>query len=135
MFKKSRVRGSFDKWHGEQSETLLKSERRHLYHIYWSLGGQLSWKRSLLMICKIIGLFVNCRLLTLYWLLMRSILFLKEEICCHIFRCIYLRNEKDFPNFLLIFRNLDWILKIFKEKDILLTHVFLKLRTPENVLC
>ena len=59
MFKKSRVRGSFDKWHGEQSEALLKSKRRHLYHIYWSLGRQLSWKKSLLMICKILGLFVN----------------------------------------------------------------------------
>ena len=59
MFKKSRVRGSFDKWHGEQSETLLKSERRHLYHMYWSLGRQVSWKRSLLMICKISEVFVN----------------------------------------------------------------------------
>ena len=31
---KSRFRGLFDKGHGKRAETLLKSERQHLYHIY-----------------------------------------------------------------------------------------------------
>ena len=35
MSKRSRFRGPFDKWHGKRAETLLKSERPHLYHIYW----------------------------------------------------------------------------------------------------
>ena len=133
MFKKSRVRGSFDKWHGEQSETLLKSERRHLYHIYWSLGRQVSWNRSLLMICKILGLFVN--LLTAdekYSLLKRRNLLL--HILMHLSQ-----KRTNFPDFFffffLIFINLDWILKIFKKQDTLLAHLFLKLRTPENVVC
>ena len=59
MSKNSFFRGPFEKWHGKRAETLLKSERRHLHHIYWSLWRQLSWKRSLWMICKILGLFVN----------------------------------------------------------------------------
>ena len=33
MSKKSRFRRPFDK-HGKRSQTLLKSERQHLYHFY-----------------------------------------------------------------------------------------------------
>ena len=57
--KKSCFRGSFEKWHGKQTDKLLKSEREHLYHIYRSLWKQFSWKNSVLVICKILGLFVN----------------------------------------------------------------------------
>ena len=59
MSKKSHFRRPFDKWHGERVETLLKSERHHLYHIYWYLWRQLRLKTSLRGICKILGLFVN----------------------------------------------------------------------------
>ena len=59
MSKKSCFRGSFDNWHGKQTDKLLKSEREHLYHIYWSLWKQFSCKKSVLVICKILGLFVN----------------------------------------------------------------------------
>ena len=31
---KSSLRGNFDKQHGKGDQTLLKSERHHLYHIY-----------------------------------------------------------------------------------------------------
>ena len=34
MSKKSCFRGLFDKGHGKRTETLLKSERQYLYHIY-----------------------------------------------------------------------------------------------------
>ena len=33
MSKKSRFRGPFDKQHGKQAETLLKSERQNVYDI------------------------------------------------------------------------------------------------------
>ena len=59
MSKKSRFRGAFDKWHVKRAETLLKSERQHLYHIYWSLWRILELKKSLWVICKVWGLFVN----------------------------------------------------------------------------
>ena len=41
------------------AETLLKSGQQYLYHIYWSLWLQFSCKNSLLVICKILGLFLN----------------------------------------------------------------------------
>ena len=59
MSKKSRFKRPFDKQHGKRSQTLLKSPWQHLYHIYWSLYTILSWKKWLLVICKILGLFVN----------------------------------------------------------------------------
>ena len=65
---------------------------------------------------------------------MASILFLTEAICCNIFRCIYLKNEKYFLNFCFHFRNLESILNIFKKKMTLRADVFLNLRSQENVV-
>ena len=59
MFKRSRFRRPFNKRHGKWSETLLKSDGQHLYHIYWSLWRELSRKKSLLVMCKILGMFVT----------------------------------------------------------------------------
>ena len=59
MSKKSRFRGVFDKQHCKWVHTLLKSERQHVYHIYWSLTRRLSWKNLLLGKCKILRQFVN----------------------------------------------------------------------------
>ena len=59
MCKKSRFRLPFQKEHGKRVSALLKSERQNLYHIYWSMGRQLNRKKSLLVICKILRLFVN----------------------------------------------------------------------------
>ena len=73
--KKSPFIGPFDKeatCTGDQ--TLLKSESHHLYHNYWSLWRQLSWKKSLLVTWKVLRMFVN--ILTAK----TSILFLIETI-------------------------------------------------------
>ena len=59
MCKKSLFRLLFQKEHGKRVPVLLKSERQHLYQIYWSMGRQLNWKKSLLVIWKILRLFVN----------------------------------------------------------------------------
>ena len=59
MSKNSLFRRNFDKQHGKRSQTLLKSARKHLYHIYWSLCRTFSFKKSLLRICKILGVFAN----------------------------------------------------------------------------
>ena len=56
MSKKFRFKGLFDKWHGKRVETLLKSERQHLYHIYWSFWSEFSRKKCVLVIFKIIRL-------------------------------------------------------------------------------
>ena len=59
MPKKSRFKGSFGKQHGKRAQTLLKFAWQHLYHIYWSLWRQLTFKKFLLVICKISRLFPN----------------------------------------------------------------------------
>ena len=57
--KKSRLREPFNKWHGKPVETRFKAEPQHLYHIFGSLLKLSSWKTSLIVICKVLGLFVN----------------------------------------------------------------------------
>ena len=59
MCKKSRFRLPFQKEHGKRVSTLFKSERQHLRHIYCSTGRQFSCKKSLLVICQRLRLFVN----------------------------------------------------------------------------
>ena len=51
MSKKSRFRLILEKQDGKRVPTLLKSERQNLYDIYWSMGRQVSCKKSLLLIC------------------------------------------------------------------------------------
>ena len=59
MSKKSRLRGPFKKQHGKRAQRLLKYASQHFYHIHWSLPSQLSWKKSVLLTCKIFRLLVN----------------------------------------------------------------------------
>ena len=59
MSKKSRFKRSFGKQHGKRAQTLLKFAWQNLYHIYWSLWRQLTFKNFLLVICKISRLFPN----------------------------------------------------------------------------
>ena len=59
MCKKSRFRGPFAKQHGARAQPLLKLASQHLDHIHRSLPRKLSWKKSLLLTCQILGLLVN----------------------------------------------------------------------------
>ena len=59
MSKKFHFREPLDNHHGKRDEVLLKSASQHLYQIHWSLPGQFSWKKSLLLTCQILGLLVN----------------------------------------------------------------------------
>ena len=59
ILKNSGFKGSFEKQHGKCAQTLLKCQGQLLYHIYWSLWRQLSYKKSLLLIFKISRLFSN----------------------------------------------------------------------------
>ena len=59
IYKKSRFRLPFQKEHGKRVSTLSKFERQNLYHIYWSTRRQFTCKKSLLVICKSLRLFVN----------------------------------------------------------------------------
>ena len=59
MSKKCRLKRSLKKQHGKCAQTLLKFAWQNLYHIYWSLWRQLTFKKFLLVICKISRLFPN----------------------------------------------------------------------------
>ena len=59
MSKKSCFRGCFYKQYGKRGPGLLKSSSQHFFHIHRSLPSQLSWKKSLLLTCQILGLHVN----------------------------------------------------------------------------
>ena len=59
MSKKSGFREPFDKQHGRPVQALFKSASHHPDQIHWSLISRLSWKKSLLLTCKISLLFLN----------------------------------------------------------------------------
>ena len=59
MSKNSRFRRPSEKQHGKRVQTLSKSERQHLYHIYWPMWDQLTYNKYLLVICKILRMFIN----------------------------------------------------------------------------
>ena len=109
MSKTSCFRRSFNRQHGKQSQTLLNSERQHLYHNYCSLRKKLSRRTSLLVICKILRLILNT--LTAddeYSLLKKGNLTQPTQM--------QLSKKKDFcQHFFCIFLNLDQILNIFKK--------------------
>ena len=56
---RSRFWWSFRKIHSKRTKTLFQFQWQHIYHIYWSLWRQLTCKRSLLVIRKILNLFPN----------------------------------------------------------------------------
>ena len=57
--KKSLSRVSVKKQHGGCPKTLFTFEGQPIYHIYSSVGSELSYKKFLLVICKISKLFPN----------------------------------------------------------------------------
>ena len=123
MSKQTRFRGTFEIQHRKLPEVLFKSSSQHLYHFQWSLPSQLSWKKSLLLTWKILGLLVN----TLasdekYPALNRDNLTIPMQMQLS-------QKEKIFLHFLLNFWNLNSILNFLKKKMTVTAFVFPKLRT------
>ena len=65
---------------------------------------------------------------------MTSILLLTEGIYYNIWRCIYLRNEREILIFFLHFLNLDLLFKFSKKKMAVIADVFLNLYFSKNVV-
>ena len=59
MCVKSRLKGLLHKKHGKRAQRPLKSVQRYLYHICSSLETKFSWKKSMLVLCKILRLYVK----------------------------------------------------------------------------
>ena len=111
MSKRSRFRFFFKKKHGKLVRTLLRSERQHLYHIDWEMGRQLSCKKSLLVIWKILRLFVSTlSAIDKYSLLHRDNLMqpIQMQLC---------QKEKPFSPFFSAFLKSSLNFEHFEKKD------------------
>ena len=111
MPKRPGFRGPLEKQHGRRAQALLKSASQHLYHIYWSLASQLSWKKSPFLTCKILGLILN----TLaaddrYPVLNKDNLTIPTQIQLS-------RKQQTFSQFLATFLISSCNLKHFEKKD------------------
>ena len=65
---------------------------------------------------------------------MASILLLVENIKCKQFRCIYMKNKKNFWNFFFPFFETTLNFEHFQTKIALIAYVFPKLWTAKNVV-
>ena len=111
MCKKSRSRLPFQKEHAKRVSALLKSERQHLYHIYSSMGRQFNCKKSFLVICKILRLFVNtCSAVDKYFLPKRE--YLKQSIQVQLSQ-----KQKSCPGFFSAFPKSKLNFEHFQKKD------------------
>ena len=108
---KSRFKGSFPKQHRKRAQTLLKFAWQNLYHIYWSLWRQLTFKKSLLVICKISRLFPNTLSAD-----GKYSLFNRDNLTQPIWMQVS-QIQTIFSKLFLDFWNLVQILNIFNEKD------------------
>ena len=129
MSKKSRFKRSCGKQHGKRAQTLLKFAWQHLYHIYWSLWRQLTFKKFLLVICKISRLFPNKLSADgKYSLLNRDNL--TQPIQMQVSR-----KEKTFSEFFSAFLKSNLNIEHFQEKKMsVIADGFPKLRTPKNLV-
>ena len=128
MSKMSCFRKPFDKRHSKGSETVLKSAQLDFYHIHWSLQRRLSWKKSLLVICKILGLSVNTLTAGEKYSLPN---------CHKLTQPIQMqlsKKKKFFFNFFLHFWSLDQLQNILKKNMTLTAYVFAKLGTMKDVV-
>ena len=130
ILKNSGFKGSFEKQHGKCTQTLLKSQRQLLYHIYWLLWRQLSYKKSLLLILKISRLFSNTLSADGKYSIFNRDNFTQAipmQVC---------RKQKTFSQFFSAFSKSTLNLEYFpkKKKTTLPAEVFPKLQTPKNMV-
>ena len=121
MSKDSRFRGPLDKQHGKRAQALLKPASQHLYHTHWSLATKLSSKKSLLLICQILGPLVNILAADeRYPVLNRDNLTITIQM---------ILSEKIFSQFFAAFPKSTLSFEHFQKKMTLIPFVIPKLRT------
>ena len=128
MSKKSCFRRPFDKQRRKPAQALLKYAPKHLYHIHRSMPSKLSWKNSLLLTCKILGLLVN----TLatdekYPVLNRDNLTLPIQIQLY-------EKEKHFSEFFAVFLRSKLNFEHFEKKDDPHSFCISEITDSENVV-
>ena len=125
---KSGFSGLFSNKHGKRAQRLLKSAQRYLYHICLSLCTSSSWKKSMLVLCKSLKLFIN--ILTdkdKYCLLYRDNLTQPIQI-------LLSQKQKTFSEFFSPFLKSTLNFEHFQKKMTLIANVFPKLPSPKKVI-
>ena len=127
--KKVALQSTLGKQRGKWEQTLLKFEQRHVYHIYWAPWRQPNLKKSLLVICQILRLFVNT--FTAY----DKYSVINREYLTHPIHAEFSQKQKILSEFFseflkspLNFENIE------KKRMTLIANVFPKLRTSKNVV-
>ena len=92
------------------------------------MWGQFSWKKSLLVPWKILGVFVDTLTADENYSLLN-----RDNLKHHI-QMQLSQKQNTFSNFFFHFQNLNGILNISKKEITLLADVFLNLRTPKTWL-
>ena len=128
MSKKSRFWGLFYKQHRKRAQALSKSVSQNLYQIHWSLSNQLSWQKSLLLTCQILGLLVN----TLptnekYHLVKRDNLTVPIQMELR-------QKHKTFSQFFTAFLKCSWNFEHFDKKDDAYRFCNFEITDTENVV-
>ena len=126
MSKKRRFTVPFKKQHGNRAQTLSKSERRLIYHNFWSLRRQLSLQKSFLGICKILRLFGNTFTADDKYSLLSGAN-LRQPIQMQLSQ-----TQNVFSHFFSIVLKFRLNFEYLKKNDTI-ANVFSKLRTPKNV--
>ena len=126
--RKYRFWAPLPKQHGKWDQALLKSKRRSVYHIYWSLWRQLSLKKSLLVIWKIFRLCVNT--LTAY----DKSSVLNREYLKYPIHMQLSEKQKKISEFFSKFLKSRFNFQHIQKKMTFITNVFPKLWTSENVV-
>ena len=125
LSKKSHFRGPLEWQHGKRAEILFQPERQHFWHIYWSLWKEWSWKKCLLVICKIIKLFLNkLNADDKYSVLNRDNLTLLTQMHLSL-------KQQTFSQFFCAFLKFTLNFEHFQKTITLIADVFLKLRTSK----
>ena len=111
MSKKSHFRGYFGERHDGRQQGELKSGWQDLDHSHWSLLKILGWKKSLLMVCKVLKLFVNALTARDKYSLRN-----RDNLTQPIQRELSQKQES-FSGFFFAFLKSTWSFKHFRKKE------------------
>ena len=110
----------------------VEIEQRHLYHIYWSLPRKVSLKKTPLLVCKILRLFVNTFFADHRYSL------LNRENLMRLIHTQLSERQKTFSRFFFFFFFAFFKSRSnfqhFQKKMTLIANVFTKLPTAKNVV-
>ena len=102
--------------------------RQQIYHIYWSLWKELSWKKFFLVIFEILGLFAN--ILTVN----DKCSVLNRDNLRQPIQMQLSKKQKTFSQFSFAFFKARSNFQHFEKKIALIAYILLKLQTVENML-